>query len=345
MTRYRTALAVVAAVIGFAVLLTIVRQPAPASLQSPSNLFPVSDRTPAPEFTGLAGWINSAPLTVAGLRGHVVLVDFWTFSCVNCVRTLPHLKALYSRYHSDGLVIVGMHSPEFDFEKVAANVRDAVSRLAVTWPVALDSQMQTWNAYANNYWPAEYLIDKEGRLAYTHFGEGDYDTTAAAVAQLLGRKAPAAQSVSPPGAAITPELYAGSARGTLADGERFGAQGRPVAYPDHGAPQATDLIQVTGTWADQREYLEATAPGHVRLRFRASEVFVVAGSADSALMVSVQVDGAPPATGAAGPDLSGAELDVTRQDLFHVLTAQAAGYHLIDLSVPAGFRLYTFTFG
>src|SRR2546428_4430329 len=177
MTRYRTALAVGAAVIGCAVLLTIVRQPAPASLQAPSNVFPLSDRSAAAEFTGLDGWINSPPLTVAGLRGHVVLVDFWTFSCVNCVRTLPHLQQLYSAYRDRGFVLVGVHSPEFDFEKVPANGRAAVQRLGVTWPVAIDSEMATWNAYANQYWPAEYLIDQQGRVAYVHFGEGDYDVT------------------------------------------------------------------------------------------------------------------------------------------------------------------------
>src|SRR5439155_25682698 len=168
MNRYRLALAAAAAVIAAAVILTIVRQPTPATLSSGGNgaLFPASERIAAPEFIGLDGWVNSPPLSIAGLHGHVVLIDFWTFSCVNCVRTLPHLQELYSAYRGYGFVLVGVHSPEFDFEKNRENVAAAVRRLEVTWPVALDSSMATWGAYNNRYWPAEYLIDQNGRFAY-----------------------------------------------------------------------------------------------------------------------------------------------------------------------------------
>src|ERR1700680_2979645 len=175
MNRYRLGLAAVAVLIVAAVLFTVVRMPAPPATASTTGgqVAAVSDRHPAPDFIGIDGWLNSSPLTLADLHGKVVLIDFWTFSCVNCVRTIPHLQALYNGYKSDGFVIVGVHSPEFDFEKVQANVAAAVTRLGVTWPVAIDSQMATWNAYQNQFWPAEYLIDQQGRVADTRFGGGE----------------------------------------------------------------------------------------------------------------------------------------------------------------------------
>src|ERR1700719_4137523 len=227
MTRYRLALAAVAVFIVAAVLFTVVRMPAPPAPASTTGgqVQPVGARHPAPDFTGIEGWLNTTPLTLANLRGKVDLIDFWTFSCVNCVRTIPHLQALYSDYRNDGFVIVGVHSPEFDFEKVPANVAAAVTRLGVTWPVAIDSQMATWNAYQNQFWPAEYLLDQQGRVAYNNFGEGGYAQTDAAVAQLLKVHAAPLLSSTPVPANTTPELYAGSERGQLADNEQYGTLG------------------------------------------------------------------------------------------------------------------------
>src|SRR5581483_4855407 len=131
-------------------------------------------------------WINSKPFTLQQERGKVVLVDFWTYSCINCLRTLPHLKAWYAAYHKDGFVIVGVHTPEFAFEHVASNVRAAVKRLGVTWPVVQDNDYKTWDNYANEYWPADYLIDKQGNVRYTSFGEGDYAKTEQKIRTLLG---------------------------------------------------------------------------------------------------------------------------------------------------------------
>ena len=146
----------------------------------------------APEFKDIAHWLNTPgdrPLTLAGLRGKVVLVDFWTYSCINCIRTLPHLRAWYAAYHSRGLEIVGVHTPEFAFEHVLGNVRRATHDLHVTWPVALDNDFGTWNAYSNEYWPAEYLIDRSGRLRHVHFGESDYDGSEREIRSLLARGA------------------------------------------------------------------------------------------------------------------------------------------------------------
>jgi thiol-disulfide isomerase/thioredoxin len=128
---------------------------------------------PAPEFVGLEGWTNSKPLSMAQLRGQVVLVDFWTHGCVNCVRTLPHLQQWHTRYAAQGLVIVGVHTPEFAFERSLDNVRAAVKRHGLSYPVAQDNGYQTWQAYDNQYWPAQYLVDRRGRIIYQHFGEGD----------------------------------------------------------------------------------------------------------------------------------------------------------------------------
>jgi len=289
------------------------------------DLIPTGQRPAAPEFTGLAGWLNSPPLTVSGLKGQVLLVDFWTYSCVNCVRTLPHLQALQARYGAKGLTIIGMHSPEFDFEMSQSNVAAAVKRLNVTWPVALDSHMATWNAYSNQYWPAEYLIDQQGRVAYFHAGEGDYDRTERAIVSLLGTGgtvAPAPQLAQD--SQETPELYAGSTRAS---------QPNPIA--------------LHGSWSDHGAYVESTGPASVQLRFHAQEVYIVAKAAGSnAVSVGVTLDGKSVPDAQRGPDLgSNSALTVGRSDLFHLLTSAAPRDGTIVLSVPAGFRLYTFTFG
>ena len=139
----------------------------------------------APEFTGINNWINSAPLTMQSLRGKVVLVEFWTYDCINCIHVIPHMKQLHERYASQGLVVVGVHTPEFGHERVLANVRRAVERYDIRYPVAQDNGYKTWNAYGNRYWPAQYLIDRQGRVVYSHFGEGQYAQTEARVRALL----------------------------------------------------------------------------------------------------------------------------------------------------------------
>jgi thiol-disulfide isomerase/thioredoxin len=143
------------------------------------------DLGPAPELTGIQGWINSAPLSIRTLRGKVVIVDFWTFECYNCQNTRPYVKALYDKYHAQGLEILGIHTPEFAFERVPENVRNATREQGINWPVALDPDYKTWSAYNNRYWPAFYFIDAQGRIRYEHFGEGNYDYNEKVVQQLL----------------------------------------------------------------------------------------------------------------------------------------------------------------
>lgn len=142
----------------------------------------------APEFKGITGWVNSKPLTMAELRGSVVLVEFWTQECINCIRVTPHVNEWYRRYHDQGLVIIGVHTPEYDHEKLPGSVQKAVKRFGIEYPVALDDEYQTWTAYNNQFWPAQYLIDAEGRIVYRHYGEGSYAETEAKIKQLLAAR-------------------------------------------------------------------------------------------------------------------------------------------------------------
>jgi thiol-disulfide isomerase/thioredoxin len=142
----------------------------------------------APEFSGISNWFNSRPLTIADLRGKVVLVDFWTYGCVNCVNTLPHVTELYAKYRDRDLVVVGVHTPEFPFERSAANVQAALKRHGITYPVAQDNDSRTWDAYRNEYWPAQYIIDQSGRIVFRHAGEGRYEEIDKTIAQLLSAK-------------------------------------------------------------------------------------------------------------------------------------------------------------
>jgi thiol-disulfide isomerase/thioredoxin len=154
-----------------------------AALAAPQKSGPT-----APEFTGISQWLNSEPLKLQQLRGKVVLVDFWTYSCINCANTLPYVKSWNQKYKDQGLTVIGVHTPEYPFERDTGNVKTALKRLGISYPVAQDNRFATWNAYNNQYWPAFYLIDKQGQIVYTHFGEGDYAQTEAEIQALLAQK-------------------------------------------------------------------------------------------------------------------------------------------------------------
>jgi thiol-disulfide isomerase/thioredoxin len=178
-------LAVSAALIGFAVTGTVI--PGICDEAAPAAPITVAAATQgaAPDFAGISNWFNSKPLSIADLRGKVVLVDFWTYGCVNCVNTLPHVTDLYAKYRDKGLVVVGVHTPEFPFERSASNVQAALKRHGITYPVAQDNDSKTWNAYRNQYWPAQYIIDQTGKIVFQHEGEGRYDEIDRTVAKLL----------------------------------------------------------------------------------------------------------------------------------------------------------------
>ncbi len=304
---------------------------------TPSSL-PASG-PPAPEFVGIVDWENSQPVNLASLGGKVVLVDFWTYSCINCQRTIPFLRQWWDKYKGDGLVIVGVHSPEFDFEKNIDNIRRAIKDYGVAWPVAVDSDMATWNAYRNHYWPAEYLIDKSGRIRHTHFGEGQYDVTERAIQELLaegGGFAPKTLASADPGLSSdanlqTPELYAGSERGG-------------------------DAIHLTGSWTIHPQFAEhsASSPrGHdyAAISYQARRVFVVAGASSGPVTVWVTLDGRDLTPSQAGSavrfdGLGHSYVLVDHDDLYQVVAIGQFGRHDLRISPDqAGFQLYTFTFG
>ncbi len=156
-------------------------------LTSAVHAAPQTDPVPAPEFAGIEKWLNSEPLTMSALRGKVVLVDFWTYTCINCIHTLPYVKSWHQKYKDQGLTVVGVHTPEFPFERSSKNVAAAIERFGIEYPVAQDNRYTTWEAYNNNYWPAVYLIDKQGKIVYRHFGEGNYKETEAAIQNLLAQ--------------------------------------------------------------------------------------------------------------------------------------------------------------
>ena len=232
----------------------------------------------APEFMGTQEWINSDPLTLDSLRGNVVLIDFWTYTCVNCIRTLPFLQEWYDRYADEGLVIVGVHTPEFEFEKIFDNVVEASKDEGVVWPVVQDNDFAVWRSYSNRYWPAKYLIDQTGVIRYTHFGEGKYAETEEMIRKLLEEGGmPAAQEMPLPedqgrdetfmreGRDITRELFAGwkfvavQGRGGIGQGEEYLGAARASSETDDEtgvtaqffAPKSLErnLIYFNGPWA------------------------------------------------------------------------------------------------
>ncbi len=242
----------------------------------------------APDLVGITNWLNTEPLTLEELKGKVVLIDFWTYTCINCIRTFPHVQGWYEEYADDGLVIIGVHSPEFEFEKDPANVQQAITQYGLTYPVAQDNDFATWQAYNNRYWPAEYLIDAQGNIRYTHFGEGEYDQTETAIRELLaeaGVQVTEDMATLPdetPQSATTPETYLGLGRiDRFASNEtlQYGIQDYtfPAELPLHG-------VAFQGSWDVEAQYAEANVGSQLRIHFKAADVFLVikpAGSGDT----------------------------------------------------------------
>lgn len=253
----------------------------------------------APEFTGIKEWINSDPLTIEGLRGKVVLVDFWTYSCINCIRTQPYLNAWYEQYHDQGFEIVGVHAPEFAFERESANVQRAVVDAEIKYPVALDNDFKTWAAYHNNYWPAKYLIDQDGNVVWSHFGEGEYEEAEEQIRKLLGssgEKSKTTGEISSTTVGQSPETYLGTQRAR-------GFAGEPRLRNDSNDYSAAKLRDVNswtldGRWQVDEESITSEADGaSLSYRFSGREMFLVmSGPAGST--ATVTVDGTPANPGA-----------------------------------------------
>lgn len=305
---------------------------------------------PAPSLQNVTAWINSAPLNLTELKGKVVLVDFWTYSCINCVRTLPYLKDWYDKYQRYGLVIIGVHTPEFEFEKKLANVTAAVEKDGIRYPVALDNDYGTWLNYHNSYWPADYLIDKNGMVVYQHNGEGDYAEAEHNIRVLLGLQPMQSSEVKPETAAFaygqTPETYFGYARAENFNGPQplLHDQIANYIFP---ATLPKDGWALQGQWNVQAEKITAVAEGaSIKLHFYAKKVFVVAGSEDNKpIMIKVLLNGNPIQQGA-GKDVDKSILHLAGQTIYEVVALPDAQAATLELKVMApGAQFYTFTFG
>jgi cytochrome c biogenesis protein CcdA/thiol-disulfide isomerase/thioredoxin len=308
----------------------------------------------APDFTDGQRWFNTpggAPLTLGALRGKVVLVDFWTYTCINCIRTLPHVEAWYDRYRNRGLVVVGVHTPEFTFEKDAGNVRDAIRQNGLRYPVAQDNDYGTWNAWGNQFWPAKYLIDARGKVRYTHFAEGDYGKTEDAIRSLLGeasgtplgRRVRARTEVAS-AAVQTPETYLGSARSerVVPSAVTSGTH----LYKPAGGGLPLNHLTFGGRWSIRKEAATAGAGSTLKLKFAARRVFLVLGSQGGVpRRLLVMLDGHPVSRGNAGADARGGVVTVRGQRLYRLVDLPRVEQRVLELRPQAGISGYAFTFG
>lgn len=341
----------------------------------------IADGPLAAEPAGIDAWINSDPLTLEQLRGKVVLVDFWTYTCINCIRTFPYLKLWHSRYADDGLVILGVHTPEFEFEKDYANVRQAARDNGIVWPVAQDNNFDTWHAYRNRFWPAKYLVDRDGVIRYTHFGEGEYAETERQIRQLLEEagadlsddlELPEDQELDPVflnslDAEITPELYAGYRRNfnTVMSGIRpYIIQTAYYQHPDEVANFAApeDLephhIYFQGPWlveAERTKHARVTGDyaDYIALKYSAKSVnAVLTSDTGEAYRVRVTLDGEYLTEANKGADIRIGEagesyLLVDEPRLYAIIDSPAytQRQELRLSSNSPDFGLFAFTFG
>ena len=315
-----------------------------------------------PPLAGATSWLNSPPLTPAMLRGKVVLIDFWTYSCINCLRSLPYVKAWHDKYKNHGLVVIGVHAPEFAFEKDLGNVRHAVGELGITYPVALDNDYAIWQGFNNQYWPAHYFIDSTGRIRGHHFGEGNYAESEALIRRLLkdagdadlpplGGESARAVGVQAPGDqehVRSPETYIGYERAANFVSPGGALRERPHSYRAH----ALSLNQwaLAGDWTVGAEKAALSkAPGKITYRFYARDLHLVLGPAADGRPVRfrVQVDGTNPAANhGTDTDASGVGL-VREQRLYQLVRqSQGVGEHVFSIEfLDPGVQAYSFTFG
>jgi thiol-disulfide isomerase/thioredoxin len=334
--------------------------PAPAGLHAASVRLPIEGELPS--FGGATGWLNSEPLTAAGLRGKVVLADFWTYTCINWIRSLPYVRAWAGKYADQGLVVIGVHTPEFPFEKDADNVRRAVKDMRVGYPVAIDNDYAIWRAFGNHYWPALYVADAQGRIRHHHFGEGEYQQSEMVIQQLL-----AGAGFS----SIGQELVSVDARGieaapdwaTLKSPENYTGYGRTenFAPPGGALPGTPHLYTVpaelrlnhwalSGDWTMEEQATTLnTANGQIAYRFHARDLHLVMGppAPGTAIRFRVLLDGQPPGA-AHGTDVDGqGDGTVTEQRLYQLIRQHGPiSDHTFEITfLAAGVQAYVFTFG
>ncbi|MDP3899630.1 MAG: redoxin family protein [bacterium] len=314
----------------------------------------------AKEIVSPAGFINTDTLKVSGLIGkQVILVDFWTYSCINCQRTLPYLNAWQEKYGDMGLTIIGVHTPEFEFEKKLANVQAAVDKYDIAYPVVLDNDYATWRAYGNRYWPRKYLIDIDGYIVYDHIGEGAYDETEGKIQELLTERSQrlgeekniVKDMVKPVGAetvasnqARTPEIYFGSKRNEHLGNSKINQSGA-INLSEDGQPQL-DEFYLTGHWNITPEYSESQAAGaKITLRYRGQKVFFVAGS-ETKVQLKITRDGQSLGAARGSSVASDGTVTVVEEDLYRLVEDAVYGEHVLEIeAVGPGLRAFTFTFG
>ncbi len=317
----------------------------------------LKDLGTAPEFSETEDWFNTPgdrPLTLTGLRGRVVLVDFWTYTCINCIRTLPYLKAWDAAYRHDGLTIVGVETPEFSFEHDASNVANAIEQFGISYPVVQDNNMGTWNAYGNEYWPADYLIDDTGQVRYAAFGEGDYGQTETAIRALLAESGAQVGAMSHPTNVVvpseeaTPETYLGTnrAQGFL-NGPHAGTHDYgPGRVGGHPIPLKVSEFAYTGTWNIAGQPAEAIANAGLEVDFEAKNVYLVLSpSRTGPSTVQVLLDGRPIPGADAGSDVHDGVVTVTHQRLYSLVSLPDDQQHHLTLRFAPGVTGYAFTFG
>jgi len=298
---------------------------------------------PAPAVSGITQWLNTPdgkPIDLASLRGKVVLIDFWAYSCINCQRAIPHVVDWYNRYRDSGFVVIGVHTPEYAFERVAGNVASGAAALHITYPVALDNDYTTWNNYQNLYWPAEYLIDANGAVRHTKFGEGDYDGTEKLIRQLLVQASGANPAVrlpattqsadTTPQTKLTPETYLGIGKATYYGGNgEYQAGTATFGYP---AKLADDRFALLGSWTlDDQGATAVSDDAAIRLNYSAKDVYAVVGGTGT---LTVTRDQKTTTTPISGPPT-----------LHQIVSDDAAHRDQLDMQVTKGLQVFSFTFG
>jgi len=299
----------------------------------------------APPFATNTVWINSPALTIDQLRGKVVLIDFWTYSCINCIRTLPYLKDWYQKYKDKGFVIIGVHAPEFQFEHDLNNVKNAVQQFGIEYPVVLDNEFVTWRNYQNQYWPAHYLIDKNGKVVYQHFGEGEYDVTENNIRYLLGLTTPVEtkEKEIPFSRNQTPETYLGSSRA-----ENF-ASPEALKSNQFSFPKTLEENQwaLGGKWKITPEKIISDDKNAVlKINFNAKKVFLVMGNqTGKRILVKLLLNGEV-VTKDAGADVKDSQFEVSEHRLYELVNLQNNNNGILQMiATEPGVEMYAFTFG
>lgn len=304
---------------------------------------------PAPPLKGITAWINSPPLTLDQLKGKVVLIDFWTYSCINCIRTFPYLRRWYETYKDKNFLIIGVHTPEFEFEKNEKNVKDAVKRFQLMYPIAMDNQYQTWQAFYNSYWPAHYLIDQNGIVREVHFGEGGYLETENAIRSLLHLPllSEEKEEKQPSNlAGMTPETYLGYKRANAYTSEINVLPDQSVSYNYQNALGSNE-VGLKGPWTIGEEFITSDSDhSELSLNFKANRVYLVLGG-DNYLPIKVELDGKPLRKEFFTSDMNHeGEIRVKEPRKYDIVDLKGQdGRHILVLRIPKGIQVYAFTFG